>query len=249
MSTIDRNAHDGLAGQTALVTGATSGLGRAIALQLARDGAEVLVHGRDPERGAATVAAIEAEGGRGRFVAADLSDPDAVRQLATQIGDVDILVNNAGFSEWGPTATFDAAAFDGMFASNVRAPFFLTAAFAPGMAERGCGSIINIGSMAGSLGLAEGAAYGATKAAVASLTRAWAAEYSPQGVRVNTVAAGPVYTRPEARELFDTLGATTAMNRAAQPEEIAEVVTFLASPAASYVTGATVAADGGRTAI
>jgi NAD(P)-dependent dehydrogenase (short-subunit alcohol dehydrogenase family) len=136
-----------------------------------------------------------------------------------------------------------------LFASNVRAPFLLTAAFAPGMAERGSGSIINIGSMAGSLGLAEGAAYGATKAAVASLTQAWAAEYSPKGVRVNTVAAGPVYTRPEGRELFDALGATTAMNRAAQPEEIAEVVAFLASPAASYVTGATVAADGGRTAI
>jgi NAD(P)-dependent dehydrogenase (short-subunit alcohol dehydrogenase family) len=117
------------------------------------------------------------------------------------------------------------------------------------MAARGSGTVINIGSMSGSLGLAGGAAYGATKAAIASLTRAWAAEFSPKGVRVNTVAAGPIYTRPEARELFDTLGATTAMNRAAQPEEIAEVVAFLASAAASYVTGATVAVDGGRTAI
>jgi NAD(P)-dependent dehydrogenase (short-subunit alcohol dehydrogenase family) len=243
------NTRDGLAGQTALVTGATSGLGRAIAFQLAGEGADVVVHGRDPERGASTVAAIEAAGGRARFVAADLSDPGAVARLVAEVGDVDILVNNAGFSAWGPTATFDAAAFDGLFASNVRAPLLLTAAFAPGMAERGSGSIINIGSMAGSLGLAEGAAYGATKAAVASLTQAWAAEYSPKGVRVNTVAAGPVYTRPEGRELFDALGATTAMNRAAQPEEIAEVVAFLASPAASYVTGATVAADGGRTAI
>jgi NAD(P)-dependent dehydrogenase (short-subunit alcohol dehydrogenase family) len=103
--------------------------------------------------------------------------------------------------------------------------------------------------MAGSIGLAGGAAYGATKAAIASLTRAWAAEYSPRGVRVNTVAAGPIYTRPEARELFDTLGATTAMKRAAEPDEIAQVVAFLASPRASYMTGATVAADGGRTAI
>jgi NAD(P)-dependent dehydrogenase (short-subunit alcohol dehydrogenase family) len=103
--------------------------------------------------------------------------------------------------------------------------------------------------MAGSLGLPQGAAYGATKAAVASLTQSWAAEFSPRGVRVNTVAPGPIYTRPEARELFDTLGATTALNRAAQPEEIAEVVAFLASPRSSYVTGATVAADGGRTAI
>ena len=113
------------------------------------------------------------------------------------------------------------------------------------MAARGTGSIINIGSMSGSVGLADGAAYGATKAALASLTRAWAAEYSPRGVRVNTVAAGPIYTRPEARELFDTLGATTALKRAADPAEIAEVVAFLASPRASYVTGATLAADGG----
>ena len=102
---------------------------------------------------------------------------------------------------------------------------------------------------AGRIGLANGAAYGATKAALASLTQGWTAEYSPRGVRVNAVAAGPIYTRPEARELFDSLGATTAMNRAAQPEEIAGVIAFLASRQASYVTGAVIAADGGRTAI
>jgi len=238
-----------LQGQKALVTGATSGLGRAIALQLARDGAEVVVHGRDAARGAQTVEAIRAEGGRARFVAGDLSDPASIKRLAEDVGEIDILVNNAGFSAWGPTADFAVATFDSLFASNVRAPFYLVAAFAPAMVARGTGSIINISSMAGRLGLAGGAAYGATKAALASLTQGWAAEFSPRGVRVNAVAPGPIYTRPESRELFDTLGATTALHRAADPAEIAEVVAFLASPRASYVTGAIVAADGGRTAI
>jgi NAD(P)-dependent dehydrogenase (short-subunit alcohol dehydrogenase family) len=238
-----------LDGQTALVTGATSGLGRAIALQLARDGASVVVHGRDAQRGADTVAAITADGGTTRFVAADLADAATIDGFAEEVGDVDVLVNNAGQSAWAPTAELGAEAFDAMFAGNVRAPFLLVAAFAPGMAARGNGAIINIGSMAGTIGLPGGAAYGATKAAIASLTQGWAAEFSPLGVRVNTVAPGPIYTRPEARDLFDALGATTPMNRAAQPEEIAEVVAFLASPRASYVTGAIVAADGGRTAI
>jgi NAD(P)-dependent dehydrogenase (short-subunit alcohol dehydrogenase family) len=245
MTTQPRDLH----GLNALVTGATSGLGRAIAMQLARDGADVTVHGRDAARGAQTVWEIELQGGRAHFVAADLNDAPSVTRLAKEVGDIDVLVNNAGFAVWGPTETFEIASFDAMFAANVRAAFVLVAAFAPGMVARGTGSIINISSMAGRLGLAGGAAYGATKAALASFTQAWAAEYSPRGVRVNAVAPGPIYTRPEARELFDSLGAATAMKRAADPAEIAEVVAFLASPRASYMTGAIVAVDGGRTAI
>ena len=235
--------------RTALVTGATSGIGRSIALQLARQGAEVIVHGRNAARGAETVDVITVEGGRARFVAADLADPDDLQRLVEDVGEVDVLVNNAGFSWFGPTADLDVATFDALFASDVRAPYFLVAAFAPKMVANGKGSIINVSSMSGQIGLSGGAAYGATKAALSSMTRAWAAEFSPSGVRVNAVAPGPVYTRPEARELFDTLGATTLLKRAANPEEIAEVVGFLASPRASYVTGATIAVDGGRTAI
>jgi len=118
--------------QRALVTGATSGLGRAIARQLARDGFEVIVHGRDPGRGAQAVAEIEQAGGTAVFAAADISDAAGIQQLASAAGDVDVLVNNAGFSWFGATADLTPDTFDGLFASNVRAPYFLVAAIAPG---------------------------------------------------------------------------------------------------------------------
>ena len=247
MSTITQGS---LEGQRALVTGATSGIGRAVSLQLARDGAEVLVHGRDMARGAQTVQEIAAAGGKASFVSADLGDPAGVQGLAADAGEVDILINNAGISRFAPTAEFDVSAFDRMFASNVRAPFFLVAALAPGMAARGHGSIVSVSSMAGGVGLVGGAAYGATKGSLEAMTRAWAAEYSASGVRVNAIAPGPVYTpTPSGPEFIRALGETTPMHRASQPEEIAEVIAFLASPRASYITGTTVAADGGRRAI
>jgi NAD(P)-dependent dehydrogenase (short-subunit alcohol dehydrogenase family) len=237
-----------LEGLTALVTGATSGIGRATAEQLARNGADVVVHGRDASHGAAVVDAITAEGGNARFVGADLSDAAGPDDLVQQAGAVDVLVNNAGFAWHGPTAEIDAATFDRLFAANVRAPYFLVGALAPKMAARGGGSIINLGSEAGQIGLADAAAYSATKGALASMTRSWAAEFSPSGVRVNTVAPGPVYTAIQSDDETAALGATTLMSRAAQPGEIAEVIAFLASPKASYITGAVIAADGGNTA-
>jgi NAD(P)-dependent dehydrogenase (short-subunit alcohol dehydrogenase family) len=218
-------------------------------LRLARDGWEVVVHGRNPERGAQVVHEAEAHGGRARFVAADLNDLEAVRRLIDEIGAVDVLVNNAGASWFGPTADLDEATFNDLFDGNVRSAYFLVAGLAPGMARRSSGSIINIASMAGQVGLDGGAAYGATKAALSSMTRSWAAEFSPRGVRVNAVAAGPVFSTPEKAPLIEQLGKTTLLGRGAQVEEIAEVIVFLASDRASYVTGATLAADGGRTAV
>jgi NAD(P)-dependent dehydrogenase (short-subunit alcohol dehydrogenase family) len=238
-----------LQGQTALVTGATSGIGRATALQLAREGAEVIVHGRNAERGAQVVSEIEQAGGKARFMGADLGDSVELQRFVADLGDLDVLVNNAGSSWFGPSEDLDEDAFNTLFANNVRAPYFLVAAIAPKMAAKGSGSIVNVGSMAGEIGMAGGAAYSATKASLDAMTRSWAAEFSPRGVRINTVASGPVYTGIQPREQTAAVGATTILDRAAEPEEIAEVIAFLASPRASYVTGTVLSADGGRAAI
>jgi NAD(P)-dependent dehydrogenase (short-subunit alcohol dehydrogenase family) len=238
-----------LDGKTALVTGSTSGIGKATAFALARLGATVIVTGRDAERGARVVNDIDSDGGSARFVAADLSDPGQVAHLAQEAGEVDILVNNAGRSWFGPTAELDVATFDALFSSNVRSAYLLTAAIAPGMTARGSGSIVNTGSMAGAVGLAGGAAYGASKASLSALTRSWAAEFSPSGVRVNAVAPGPVYSDGASPAVIDALAKTTLFGRGAQPEEIADVIAFLSTPRAQYITGATIAVDGGRTAV
>jgi NAD(P)-dependent dehydrogenase (short-subunit alcohol dehydrogenase family) len=236
-----------LEGKTALVTGATSGIGRAAAILLAQEGATVIVHGRDPERGAATVAEIEGAGGHARFIAADLGDITEVRRLADEVGEVDVLINNAGFAWFGPSADLDVDTYDSLWDSNVRSAYFLTAALAPKMVANGGGSIVSIASMVGQIGMKGGAAYGATKLALIGLSRAWAAEYTPT-VRVNVVAPGPVYTASPA-ERTSALGDTTPMGRAASTDEIAEAIVFLASPKSSYTTGATLNVDGGYTAV
>jgi NAD(P)-dependent dehydrogenase (short-subunit alcohol dehydrogenase family) len=242
-----------MADKTALVTGATSGIGRAIALELARDGASVIVSGRDAARGAETVAAIGREGGSARFVAADLGDLASVARLAKEAADVDVLVNNAGTFAFLPTTDQDVASFQSMFDVNVRGTFFLTAAIAPKMAARGGGSIVNITTMAAEFGMAGAAAYGASKAALVELTRTWAAEFAANDIRVNAVSPGPTTTEGTTAAMgpegIAQVGASVPLNRPATVEEIARVVAFAASPRASYVTGAIIAADGGRTAV
>jgi NAD(P)-dependent dehydrogenase (short-subunit alcohol dehydrogenase family) len=150
----------------------------------------------------------------------------------------------------GPTVNQDLASFDDAFAANVRAPYFLTSLLVPGMIARGGGSVISVTTMAASIGIAGMSIYGATKAALEALTRAWAAEFAADHIRVNTVAPGPTLTSEiyaVAGDAAEDMGKTTPM-RSASPKEIAEIILFLASERSSYMTGATVAADGGRTA-
>ncbi|WP_432869320.1 SDR family NAD(P)-dependent oxidoreductase [Microbispora rosea] len=245
-------------GKTALITGsgAIGGLGHAVARILAAGGANVVITGTDVERGAQVVDDVQAgkgsSAGTVRFVAADLASPSAVEQLAEDAGPVNILINNASVVPMSSTADQDVATYEAAFTVNVRAPFLLTALLAPKMAANGGGSIVNVSSTAARLGMPPFAVYGATKAAIESLTRTWAAEFATSNVRVNAVAPGPMRTAKVAAAMgpaMDEIGLTTALKRTADPAEVAQVVAFLASDRAGYVTGAIVAADGGRTAI
>jgi NAD(P)-dependent dehydrogenase (short-subunit alcohol dehydrogenase family) len=234
--------------KTVLVTGSTSGIGEAIVRAYARDGAQLIVTGRNEERGEQLAREL---GQDGRFIRADLTRPEDVGRLASEVNGVDVLVNNAGIFPFAPTHEVDREEFDETYALNVRAPFFLTAAIAPRMAAKGAGAIINVTTMAASFGLPGAALYGSSKAALTLLTKTWAAEYGPQGVRVNAIAPGPTRTpgtEPMAEGL-DQLASTLPLNRPADPDEIAAAAVFLGSDAASYVNGAVLAVDGGRTAV
>ncbi|MES4891117.1 SDR family oxidoreductase [Streptomyces sp. NPDC096012] len=245
-----------LSGRTALVTGSTSGIGRATAVKLAELGAHVIVMGRDAERGEQAVADIRAGGGRADFVQGALGDARSARDVARRAstaagGHIDILVNNAGIVALGPTPGFPEETFDAVFGVNLKAPFYLVGELAPAMAERGRGAIVNVTTMAAQLGIADAAVYGASKAAFDLLTKSWAAEFGPSGVRVNAVSPGTTRT-PGAEILgdgLDKLAAQSPLGYVARPEEVATAIAYLASDDASYITGAVLNVDGGRTAV
>jgi NAD(P)-dependent dehydrogenase (short-subunit alcohol dehydrogenase family) len=241
--------------KTALITGATSNIGREIALAFGREGAFVAVSGRDEARGAQVVERIRAAGGRAVFLRADLDggaaasrdlSERAVRELG---GRVDVLVNNAGIYPGPTTPETDEATFDRVYAVNVKAPFFLTAALAPAMAETGGGAIINLGSWIARLGIPVGALYSSTKGATETLTRAWAAEFGPRGVRVNAISPGVIRDSelpPDVPFLGETMMRGTPAGTTGSPEAIAHAAVYLASDEAAFVHGIVLDVDGGR---
>ncbi len=244
-----------LQGRAALITGSTNNIGKAIAIRFAAEGARVVVTGRDAGRGSAVVGAVQAGGGEATFIAHELDGSvDSCRELAelatSVYGSIDILVNNAAIYPPGGTLAIDGETFDQIMGVNVKAPYFLTVALIPAMAEAGRGVVINLGSWAARLGIPTGPAYAASKAAMETLTRAWAAEFGPQGVRVNAIAPGVTFDRASpVAERAGPMMVTTPLGRLVRPDAIARAAVFLASEDATDVHGTILDVDGGRSSV
>ncbi|WAH36049.1 SDR family NAD(P)-dependent oxidoreductase [Alicyclobacillus dauci] len=245
---------------TAVITGGTSGIGRATAKKLANLGIHVIVAARSIERGEETVAEIRSVGGRADFVSTNLHDEMSARLLAKTAlelgeGHVDILINNAAtFPPFGMTHDITESTFEGTFGVNVKVPYFLVAELAPLMAKRGSGTIINITTMVTEYGQPGLSLYSASKAAIKMLTKCWAAEYGPSGVRVNAVSPGPTLTEgvlsiSGGDSFTNQMASQAPAGRPATPDEIAEAIVFLATDVSSYINGAILPVDGGRTAV
>lgn len=242
-----------LAGKVALVTGGSRGIGRAIALRLARDGATVAIHyGHRRSAADETLGEIMGAGGTGFMIEADLADPDAPAAIASALDahadGIDILVNNAGIGSMTGMADTDEAAFDSQMAVNARAPFFITRALLPRL--RTGGRIINISSMVTQAAYPGCLAYAMSKAALNAMTLSLATELGPRGITVNGVAPGATDTELTGPLLSDPATVTALENSAAlgrigKPEDIADVVAFLASDDARWVTGQLIEASGG----
>lgn len=245
------------AGKVVVVTGAPRGIGEAIATAFAEAGATTVLAARDAAALEAVRAKLAAAGATATAHAVDLTDVTAgerfVDEAVGRHGRIDVLVNNAGTSPRQPSGQVTEETWDALFALNTRGLFFLTQAVGRAMIARGRGAIVNVGSVAQLVGRREMAAYAASKAGVAQITRTLALEWARHGVRVNCVAPGYVRT-PLVELVFqrpDLMGeilARTALSRVAEPREIAGPVLFLASDLASYVTGQTLFVDGGWTA-
>jgi gluconate 5-dehydrogenase len=243
-----------LDGRVALVTGGSSGIGRAVAGALARAGADVVVVARKEEELAATVDELVAEGCRAAWVSGDLGTRDGVRAAAEAaaevFGEPDILVNSAGINLRPPMGELDDKVWDTTMAVNLEAPYLLGQRFGPGMAERGFGRIIHITSQQAHRAFVLSGAYGVSKGALESLARSQAEAWSPYGVTCNTLVPGFVMTPLNARlsndpEKVAALAARTLVGRNGLAEDFAGVAVFLASRASAYVTGQSVFVDGG----
>lgn len=237
-----------LQNKTALITGASRGIGRAVALRLARDGADIFVHYNGRLEAAEAVAAeIRALGRQATLVQADIANLEAVQNALSGIESLDILVNNAGWATFGPLDTVSVEDFDALFNLNVRGLFFLTQAAARKMNDGG--RIVNISSGITRINAAGASVYAATKAAVEAFTRSWAAELGPRGITVNTVSPGMTETdlllEVTPQEALDSMAAQTPLGRLGLPEDIAGAVALLCSADARWVTANNVLANGG----